>query len=79
MTNIVDHLLRENMHRSAMDELDHMLARSSYSDMTPCEVAAFVTLLRPVYDRARAEVEPAPALRFIREEPKPPDPALNPL
>ena len=35
--------------------------------MTPCEVVAFVALLRPVFDRALAEAAPpvAPVLQLI--------------
>jgi hypothetical protein len=35
----------------AVEELKHLLGAINYSDMEPCEVVAFATLLRPVYER----------------------------
>jgi hypothetical protein len=64
--NVVDDLILE-ARPAAVDELKHLLSRINYSDMEPCEVVAFVTLLRPVYERveqkfrdARPPVEPIP-------------------
>jgi hypothetical protein len=66
MTNILDDLVRD-AHASALEELKHLLSRIDYPDMTPCEVVAFVALLRPVFDRTFEESAPpvAPVLKLI--------------
>lgn len=55
MTNIVDDLMLE-ARDAALKELEHLLQRVDYSDMQPCEVVAFVTLMRPVYERVQQKV-----------------------
>lgn len=69
MTNIVDDLVRES-HQAAKQELTHMLERVRVSDMTPCEVVAFVTLVRPIFDRVQAKTAPvAPVLQLTPSSP----------
>jgi hypothetical protein len=58
---------------TALEELKNLLGAVNYEDMEPCEVVAFVTLLRPVYERVVQKirddmppVEPIP-LKVVQE------------
>jgi hypothetical protein len=55
VTHIVDDLIL-TARVAALDELKHMLSRINWPDLERCDAVAFVTLLRPVYERVLQEV-----------------------
>jgi hypothetical protein len=58
----------------ACDEATEIMGGEDHitmDDMTPCEMVALLTVIRPAWERKRlAQRQPAPVLKLVRSDPK---------
>jgi hypothetical protein len=55
----------ESCRKAALDELQTLLSRLQYEDLTAAEAVALVTLLRPTHERVAISVAQSGPLRLI--------------